>query len=336
MVDQQRDLPGNIKFIVKDNVLAFTSPDGFDTISSAVFNGGAKHVRNVLNIGVPPGYSNVALHMDPMVLITLSAAKLGLKKDYLAMVTAANVHNFRLVSKKNEEYTVYVAATAGCSHGESSGETITVEEITGTINVIVLIDGAPVQSCLAAAMITATEAKSAALHDYDVRSRYTGDLATGSITDSVTVATTGKGIPIVLGGPASTLGQLVGACTRQAVSEALILQEPEWINRSVLDRLRERHLPATKLASEISKIKGLETTAEKLTELLKKEPLALTLLLAAARMDDDYKKNLLPTDFTSWSQITGCIEYKELPGYEAVELPPFIKDTLIKIVKAAR
>ena len=60
------------------------------------------------------------------------------------------------------------------------------------------------------------------------------------------------------------------------------------------------------------------------------------MLLAAARMDDDYKKNLLPTDFTSWSQITGCMEYKKLPGYEAVDLPPFIKDTLIKIVKAAR
>jgi adenosylcobinamide hydrolase len=335
-VDQQQDLPGNIKFIVKDNVLAFTSPDGFDTVSSAIFNGGAKHIKNVLNIGVPPGYSDVALHMDPMALITMSAAKLNLKKDYLAMVTAANVHNFSLISKKNEECTVYVAATAGCSHGESSGETIKVEEIIGTINIIVLIDGAPVQSCLAAAMITATEAKSAALHDFDVRSRYTGDLATGSITDSVTVATTGKGIPIVLGGPASTLGQLVGACTRQAVREALLKQEPVWINRSILDRLRERYLPVQKLASEVSKIKGLEITAEKLTELLKKDPKALASMLAAARMDDDYKKNLLPTDFSSWSQITDCEECKKLKGYETVQLPPFIKDALIKIVKAAR
>jgi adenosylcobinamide amidohydrolase len=335
-VDQQRDFPSNIRFIIKDNVLAFTSPDGFDIISSAIFNGGARHIKNVLNIGVPPGYSDVALHMDPMDLITMSAAKLGLKKDYLAMVTAANVHNFSLVSKKNEECTVYVAATAGCSHGESSGETIKVEEITGTINIIVLIDGAPVQSCLAAAMITATEAKSAALHDFDVRSRYTGDLATGSITDSVTVATTGKGIPIVLGGPASTLGQLVGACTRQAVTEALIRQEPEWIHRSVLDRLRERHLPVQKLAVEVSKIKGLEVTADKLTELLKKNPAALASLLAAAKMDDDYKRNLLPTDFKEWSQITGCTEYKKIAGYEAVELPPFIKDALIQLLKAAQ
>jgi hypothetical protein len=52
-------------------------------------------------------------------------------------------------------------------------------------------------------------------------------------------------------------------------------------------------------------------------------------------MDDDYKKNLLPTDFTSWSQITDCEDCKKLAGYEAVELPPFIKEALIKIVKAA-
>ncbi len=35
-----------------------------------------------------------------------------------------------------------------------------------------------------------------------------------------------------------------------------------------------------------------------LTEILKNNPFAGAYLLAAAKMDDDYKKNLLPTDFT--------------------------------------
>ncbi len=337
-VDQQRDLAGNVRFIVKDNVLAVTSPDGLATVSSAFFNGGAKRVKYVLNVGVPKGYSDKALHMDPMELITSSAAKLGVTADYLAMVTAANVHNFSLVTKKTDNYTVAVAATAGCSHGESSGEEIAVEEIMGTINIIVFIDGAPVESCMVAALITATEAKSAALHDFDVRSRYTGDLATGSITDSVTVAATGKGKTIVLGGPASKLGKVVGHCARQAVTEALLRQEPVWANRSVFDRLKERHLPVEKLAAEVSKIKGIEISAEKLTELLKKNPSALASLLGAAKMDDDYKKNLLPIDFKGWNQITDCVglseDCKKLQGYEAVQLPPFIKYTLIKILSA--
>jgi adenosylcobinamide amidohydrolase len=339
-LDQQLNLASNVKFTVKDNVLAVSSPDGLMTVSSAFFNGGAKHVKYVLNIGVPKGYSDKTLHMDPMELITNSAAKLGITEDYLAMVTAANVHNFSIITKKTDAYTIAVVATAGCSHGESSGEEIDVQEITGTINIIVFVEGAPLESCMVAALITATEAKSAALRDFDVRSRYSGDSATGSITDSVTVASTGKGTPIILGGPASKFGKLVGYCVRRAVTEALLRQEPVWANRSVLDRLKERHLPIEKLAAEVSKMDGLALTAEGLAEILKKKPLSLALLLAAAKLDDDYKKNLLPTDFQNWTQIAGCIgiteDYKKLQGYEAVELPPFIKATLTKIVKTAQ
>ena len=80
-----------------------------------------------------------------------------------------------------------------------------------------LIDGNPTESCMVAALITATEAKSAVLRDFDMRSRYTGDSATGPITDSVTVASTEQGEQIILAGPASKLGKLVGYCTRKAV-----------------------------------------------------------------------------------------------------------------------
>jgi adenosylcobinamide amidohydrolase len=330
-LDQQQQLAGNVQFILKDNVLAVTSPDGLATVSSAVFNGGAKRVQSVLNIGVPKGYSDVALHMDPFVLITESAAKLGITKDYLAMVTAANVHNFSLVTQKTPDFNVAVAATAGCQHGEASGENINVEEITGTINIIVFIDGNPAESCMVASLITATEAKTATLRAFDVRSRYTGDPATGSITDSVTVATTGKGTPITLGGPASTLGKVVGSCTRQAVAEALLRQEPFWGARSVADRLRERHLPLEKLAAEISKIQGLVISADELEQILKQNPAAGWQLLAAAKLDEDYKKNLLPTDFVDWSSAS-----QNRSEYSAVDLPPFIKAALIHFVKTAQ
>jgi hypothetical protein len=149
----------------------------------------------------------------------------------------------------------------------------------------------------------------------------------------VTVASTGNGTPIILGGPASKLGKLVGHCARRAVTEALLKQEPVWANRSVFDRLKERHLPIEKLASEISKIEDLAVTAEELTAILKKDPSALASLLAAAKMDDDFKKNLLPTDFQNWTQITDCDDCKKSHGYEVAQLSPFIKDTLIKIIK---
>ncbi len=333
-------LADNVELVVKENVLAVFCDNTLKTVSSAFYNGGVNQVKAVLNVGVPEGYSDLSLHLDPLELITSSAAKVGLTKDYLAMVTAAKIKNYSLVTKSAQGFSVSVAATAGCQHGESSGEEMDVQEIAGTINIIVLIDGNPSESCMVATLITATEAKSAALRDFDVRSRYTGDSATGSITDSVTVAATTKGKTLTLGGPPSKLGKLVGYCVRKAVSEALLKQEPVWANRSVFDRLKERHLPVEKLATEVSKVEGVAVNAEELAMILKKNPSTLVNLLLAAKMDDDYKKNLLPTDFQNWNQITDCIgiteDYKRLQGYEAADLPAFIKAVLVKIVKTAQ
>ena len=341
---EQVDLSGGTKFVLKENVLAVFSDKALKTVSSAIFNGGSNQVKAVLNVGVPEGYSDLSLHLDPLELITSSAAKLGLTTDYLAMVTAAKVKNYSLVSKKSDKFSIHVAATAGCSHGESSGEEMDVQEIVGTINIIVLIDGNPSESCMVAALITATEAKSAVLRDFDVRSRYTGDSATGSITDNVTIASTNTGKTISYGGPASKLGKLVGSCARRAVTEALLKQEPIWACRTVLDRLKERHLGLEKLAAELSKVDDLAVDVDGLAEILKNNPFAGAYLLAAAKMDDDYKKNLLPTDFTDWTEVSKCFgacsfskrDCSKLPNYDSVNLPPFLKHALIKIVKSAQ
>jgi adenosylcobinamide hydrolase len=341
---EQIGLADKVKLVVKENVIAVLCDSTLKTVSSAIYNGGYKQVKAVLNVGVPEGYNDHSLHLDPLELITSSAAKIGLTKDYLAMVTAAKIKNYSLVTKKATDFSVSVIATAGCSHGEASGEQMDVQEIVGTINIIVLIDGNPSDSCMVAALITTTEAKSAALRDFDVRSRYTGDSATGSITDSVTVASICQGKTLSLGGPASKLGKLVGYCTRKAVAEALLKQEPGWACRTVLDRLNERHLSIEKLAAEISKVEGLTVNAEGLAAILNKNHLEFVNLLAAMKMDDDYKKNLLPTDFADWIEISkffGTCAQKELesvktPNYESVDLPPFIKHTLIKIVRNAQ
>ena len=341
---EQFNLAGSAKLIIKDNVLAVFSDKALMTVSSAIFNGGCKQVKAVLNVGVPEGYNDRSLHLHPLELITSSASKLGLTKDYLAMITAAKIKNYSLVTKKADDFSVSVVATAGCKHGESSGEEMDVKEIRGgTINVIVFIDADPTDACMVASVITATEAKSAVLRDFDVRSLYTGDLATGSITDSVTVVTTGKGKAINYAGPASKLGKAVGYCTRKAVAEALVKQEPFWASRTVLDRLRERHLPLEKLAAEVSKVEGLKVDVEGLAEILKNKPLALARLLAAAKMDDDVKKNLLPAELGEANELSkgfcnpemSPVESSKLPNYESVDLPPFLKHTLIKILLEA-
>ena len=126
---EEFNLAGGTKLVVKDNVLAVICDNALKTVSSAFYNGGHKQVKAVLNVGVPEGYNDRSLHLDPLELITSSAAKLGLTKDYLAMVTAAKIQNYSLVTKKADDFSVSVAATAGCKHGESSGEEMDVQEI---------------------------------------------------------------------------------------------------------------------------------------------------------------------------------------------------------------
>ena len=98
---EQINLADNAKLIVKDNVLAVFCDNALKTVSSAFYNGGSKQVKAVLNVGVPEGYNDRSLHLDPLELITSSAAKLGFTKDYLAMVTAAKIT--KLQSRNQED-----------------------------------------------------------------------------------------------------------------------------------------------------------------------------------------------------------------------------------------
>jgi len=226
---KQIDLLGNFgKLVLKDNVLAVLSDIELSTVSSAIYNGGFKKTKAILNVQAPEELSDRQLHENPQKFIIESAKKIGISENFVGMVTAAAVDKFALVTKKDGDLTVTVTATAvdpegnTCSHAETAGETITVEEMPGTINIMVIIDGNPTESCLVSTVLTATEAKAAALWELDIRSRYSGDVATGTITDAIIVAKTNRGAPVVYGGPASKLGQLVGYCTRKAVKEAVM------------------------------------------------------------------------------------------------------------------
>jgi adenosylcobinamide amidohydrolase len=209
-------------------VLAVLSDIDLSTVSSAIYNGGFKKAKAILNVQAPEEFSDRLLHADPQKFVVDSAKKLGLTENFVGMVTAAAVDKFALASKKDGDLSVNVVATAvdpeggTCSHAETAGETMAVEEMAGTINIMVVIDGNPTESCMVSTVITATEAKTAALWELDIKSRYSGDVATGTITDAIIVAKTNRGAPIVYGGPASKLGQLVGYCTRKAVKEAIM------------------------------------------------------------------------------------------------------------------
>ena len=339
------------KLVTEDNVLAVISDIPLTVVSSAIYNGGCRKVKAILNIQVPEGYSDRQLHEDPLRLVRDASGKIGVHDNYLAMITAAKIINLSHVAKADSNLVINVIATAGASHGESAGEKIDAEQTEGTINIIVVINGNPTESCLVAAFVTATEAKTAALNDLDIRSRYSGDAATGTITDSLSVATTNTGPAIELGGPASKLGQLVASCVRQAVKEAVEKQDGTVPFRSIAARLKARHLPLEKMASELSKIKSLNKDEILLTARLKvviSNPLYASFLMAAAKLDDDAKRGLVPVEFGNMAEVSqrfgSLISGGTRPKaktqkritkkeFDLVDLPPFLKQALINIIQ---
>jgi hypothetical protein len=79
-----------------------------------------------------------------------------------------------------------------------------------------------------------------------------------------------------------------------------------------------------------------------LAEILKNKPVALVHLLAAAKMDEELKNNLLSEEFGDPAELGKFFgdlgneeECSKQPRYDSVDLPPFLKHVLIKIVKKA-
>ena len=355
---QQHELAcKNAKLIVLDNILAVVSKTELRTIGTAFFNGGFKTARAILNVQVPEGITDKILHQMPVAreLIVNSAKKLGIEGDVVGMVTAVKAKNFHAVAKSGEGFAVSVVATGGCSHAESSGETIKLQQIEGTINIIVLIDGNPNDACLTSTLLTVTEAKTAAMRDLDIRSRYSGDSATGTITDAVVCAATNNGPEITLGGPASKLGQLIGSCTRIAVREAVMKHDGTLATRSILARLNERHLPLEKIAFELAKMRSWDkdekTLIALLTKILTTNSISSAVLMSALKIDEDVEKGLIPEEFGQIEFLaakygdffakndfpeTRFQSKTETPDEIAlVDLPHFTKRVLIGLVKQA-
>ena len=162
---------------------------------------------------------------------------LGIAHSDLAFLsTGADMDNLAVCEKSFEEFKVCCLATAGVKNNalragvdladyvERDGNYI---KLNGTINIILLTNTTLSDGALASSIITATEAKTAALQDLDVRSTYTPEIqATGTGTDSIIVAS-GKGLgeALRLTSGHTKMGELIGTSTKMAVAEALKKQD---------------------------------------------------------------------------------------------------------------
>ena len=158
---------------------------------------------------------------------------LGIRPEEISFFsTGVDMDDLAVCVRSYQEFKVCCLATAGAkgnalrtgvdvaSYVERDGNFM---RASGTINVVLLTNATLSDGAMARAIITITEAKTAALQDLDVRSTSSPqNQATGTGTDNVIVVS-GKGLgkALRLTSGHTKIGELIGFSTKVAVAEAL-------------------------------------------------------------------------------------------------------------------
>ncbi|UWG96929.1 adenosylcobinamide amidohydrolase [Dehalobacter sp. DCM] len=221
----------------RDSIVIFFN-DERKALSTSHLNGGYRDdLKYVFNHNINSGMGmkqditcdNYEEHMR------LLANELGLDPNASAgLLTAASMENAAIRSETYEDLTVTAIVTGGVVMNggrvgdpaffhERQGETVEIKH--GTINILLYIDANLPAETMTRALMTCTEAKTAALQELLAGSCYSRGLATGSGTDGAVIICNSKSPSrLIYAGKHSKLGELIGRTVKEAVKEALRLE----------------------------------------------------------------------------------------------------------------
>ena len=237
-----------------------------------------------------------------------------MKRDIFAMVgrnpvtsrflyTGADMEHYAVKTVSFKEMSVTAVATAGVhSNAMRMGKDTGDFYEPGTINILILPNVKLSHRAMSRAIISATEGKTAALQDLDVRSSYTPKVnpATGTGTDNIILAE-GQGAAIDNAGGHSKMGELVARAVYGAVKDAVFRQNGLIAERLVFRRLEERKISLADLVDESSCPCRGNDSSEMLTQLesLLLRPRYASFVLSAMAISDAHVRGLV-TDLSAF------------------------------------
>jgi iron complex transport system ATP-binding protein len=197
-------------------------------LSSAVYGGGLKLSDTIVNLH---SEAEEVLAREPEELIADFLGERGFNRESVGLLTSADMEFAQFITDREGDLQVLAVVTAGDSNAlnitERSGTPFSGEPIRyGTINTIVLTSACLLDECMASSIITATEAKTAALFDLKIRSVKTGSQATGTGTDSIVIVS-GEGMAIQYAGGHTLYGQMLAETVYRGVKASLQKQKCE-------------------------------------------------------------------------------------------------------------
>jgi adenosylcobinamide amidohydrolase len=239
--------------------------------------------------------------------------------------TAANMHNAVLQTESFRELTVLAVCTGGVeSNAGRAGDPASVYETgegfekinkaadpkgPGTINTMLFINKPLTPGALTRTLVTATEAKTAALQELCVNSRYSDGPATGTGTDQIGVAACETGeSPLTGAGKHAALGELIGRAVLRATKETLALQnsltpagqcsakihmERFGLSRKAMQEGICRHLTNGQASLLLDNFTAIE-----------RDPVTVAAVAAMVHLKDKFAWGILPA--TCWGEVMGA------------------------------
>ena len=246
-------------------------------------------------------------------------------EDCAVMGTAANMRNAALVREAFRDLEVVAVCTAGVeANAGRAGDPAAYFETAqgfeklppakeppgpGTINTMIFINKPLIPGAMVRVVMTATEAKTAALQELAVNSRYSDGSATGTGTDQIIVASMQTHAPpLTSAGKHAKLGELIGRAVLAAVKQALAQQNrltpvgqrsvKIHLERFGIDRkgIREavcRYLDADRAALLRANFAGME-----------RDPVIVAAVAAMVHLKDKFAWGILPA--SCWSEVMGA------------------------------
>jgi adenosylcobinamide amidohydrolase len=214
---------------VSADAVIVRSRDPLTVLSSAIVGGGLVTARSIVNLHVAKNWQPAArgevsgweAALDDFV------ARRALPTPYVGLCTSAWTEHAEVECDEEDGLRVLAIVSVGLGNPIAAGVSPrAVTAAPSTINTIVVLDALASPAALVNLVITVTEAKAAVLRDAGIHCP-DGQSASGTSTDAVVIAATGRGRACEFGGPISALGAVTARAARRALARGV----DAWLER---------------------------------------------------------------------------------------------------------
>jgi len=199
-----------------DEIIHVQSEEPLVILSSAIIGGGFSRKRHILNTYVDKNFNSP----NPKNWLRSLATRMDIRESFIGLMTAVKLSKARIAFLESDGLGVGALVTAGVRNASAAGITPVFSSKPGTINIILLLNARLTRAAMLNAVITATETKTAVLMEKKVLTAE-GDLATGTSTDTITIAATNNGTLQAYAGSVTTIGWLIARVVRESLQQSL-------------------------------------------------------------------------------------------------------------------